>query len=296
MIRELEEVIKELEADGSLTEPSRFRERVEALERLERSLLEERFSAGDRRLLEEEERMPYQRARELSDRLEAANVRLYEAIRGEIRRGNGAESLLCWAGKADETGEAIRCASGESYDYLDELLGGVLMFEGPQAEVAALATEMVAYQPTPARHIFDLLGQTPMTEGDVFVDLGSGLGHVALAASIGTNARCIGFEVEAAYVECARRSAKELKLKRVEFFRQDAREADLSRGTVFYLYTPFRGTILREVLDMLRREAAGREIRVGTFGPCVASVAEERWLAPVTTVEAGRIVVFRSAG
>ena len=36
----------------------------------------------------------------------------------------------------------------------------------------------------------------------------------------------------------------------------------MSCGTIFYLYTPFLGTILRGVLDSLRREAASREIRV----------------------------------
>lgn len=294
MIRREEEWIRELEADGSLVEAGRFRERVEALERIEGFLLEERFSCGDCQLLEKENRQVYLRARELSEKLEEANVRLYEAIREEIRSGNGADSLLRWAGKLDETVEMIACASGESYDYMDELLSGVLIFEGPRREAAPQAAEMVAYQPTPARHIFDFLGRTKMTERDVLMDLGSGLGHIALTASICTRAQCIGLEVEAGYVECARRSAEELKLKRVEFMRRDAREAELSSGTVFYLYTPFRGTILRDVLGMLRREAEGREIRVGTFGPCAASVAEEGWLAPVTTVEAGRIAVFRS--
>ena len=40
-----------------------------------------------------------------------------------------------------------------------------------------------------------------------------------------------------------------LKLERVTFIQQDARAADFSGGTVFYLYTPFTGSILRSVLD-----------------------------------------------
>ncbi len=68
----------------------------------------------------------------------------------------------------------------------------------------------------------------------------------------------------------------------------------MSSGTVFYLYTPFLGTILRAVLDLLRREAIGREIRVCTFGPCTPTVGAERWLEPIETLEAGRIAVFRS--
>jgi hypothetical protein len=63
---------------------------------------------------------------------------------------------------------------------------------------------------------------------------------------------------------------------------------------MFYLYSPFRGTILRAVLDRLQREAVSREIRVCTFGPCTATVAEEGWLKPVQTLEAGRIAILRS--
>jgi len=80
------------------------------------------------------------------------------------------------------------------------------------------------------------------------------------------------------------------------FLQQDARVADLSDGTVFYLYTPFTGTILRSVLDALRQEAANREILVCTFGPCTPIVAKEPWLAAVDPIEVNRIAIFRSRG
>jgi hypothetical protein len=51
-----------------------------------------------------------------------------------------------------------------------------------------------------------------------------------------------------------------------------------SAGTVFYLYTPLRA-IPRAVLDSVAREAAGRKIRICTFGPCTPTVAEEQWLS-----------------
>jgi len=169
-----------------------------------------------------------------------------------------------------------------------------LQFDEPDAEVAELAAEMVFYQPTPARHILDLLGRLALTERDVLVDIGSGLGHVPLLASIRWGARSVGIELLAAYVDCARRSARALNLTNVTFVQQDARSADYSSGTVFYLYTPFIGTILRAVLDSLRREASGREIRVCTYGPCTSTVAEEPWLEVVGTVETDRTAIFHS--
>ncbi len=269
-------LIEELEQDRSLDEPDRLRGRVEALERLEAYLLADSIDPGI-----------HHRARALYARLEAANFELYKGIRGEIQRGAGRDVLLPWVH------DAAGLAQGEGYDYLDELVIGVLQFEEPGG-IVPLGAEMVFYQPTPARHIFDLISRTALTERDVLVDLGSGLGHVPLLASICTNARSIGIELEPAYIDCARQSAEGFNLNNVTFLEQDAREADLSVGTVFYLYTPFRGAILRAVLDSLRREAARRQIRVCTFGPCTPTVGEEQWLEGTGEVCKDRIAVFCS--
>ncbi|HEY6941484.1 MAG TPA: hypothetical protein VI238_08445 [Dokdonella sp.] len=85
-----------------------------------------------------------------------------------------------------------------------------------------------------------------------------------------------------------------LKLDRVAFFEQDARVADLSTGTVFYLYTPFGGPILRAVLDALRAQASQRPIRVCSYGPCTSAIGGEAWLVPTAPVEPGRIAAFAS--
>src|SRR6185312_16395705 len=129
---------------------------------------------------------------------------------------------------------------------------------------------------------------------DVLMDLGSGLGHVPLLAAICTDAQCIGIEREAAYVACCHRSADALRLSRVSCLQQDAREADFSRASVFYLYTPFTGSIMRAVLDGLRQQAARRRIRVAAYGPCVSIIAGETWLEPVGAVDPGRVALFRS--
>jgi hypothetical protein len=292
MLRALQNLIRELEQDRSLDEPDRLRQRIEALDRLDAYLLDGQLPTLGVQSIEAE---IYQRARALYAKLEAANFELYQAIRHEIRRGAGPDSLLRWVPSRFGRGEdAVSVPSGESYDYLDDLVSGVLQFGNPDPGVVPLAAEMVFYQPTPARHIFDLIARTALTERDVLVDLGSGLGHVSLLASICTGARNIGIELEAAYVECARHSAKTLNLNNVIFVKQDAREADLSGGTVFYLYTPFTGTILRAVLDSLRREAASREIRICTFGPCTPTIVEQRWLETLGPSEVDGIAVFRS--
>jgi hypothetical protein len=167
-----------------------------------------------------------------------------------------------------EAGEdVLGVTNGARYDYLDEVIVGVLRFEETGVAIVQPTPEMVFYQPTPARHIFDLIDRTALNEQDVLVDLGSGLGHVPLLASICTRARSIGVELEPVYVDCARQSAESLNLKNVTFVQQDARAAKLTDGTVFYMYTPFTGIMLRAVLDSLKREGDRRDIRICTFGP-----------------------------
>ncbi len=280
----LASLIEDLEQDRSLEEPRLLRQRIEALDDLEVYLPDGLAGQPIPTAL-------LHRAKAIYSRLQSVNLSLYKSIRRDIQRGAGRASLLEWM---PDGNDAANLTNSVGYDYLDELISGVLQFEEPSAEVAQLEPEMVAYQPTPARHIFDLIDRTALTEREFLIDLGSGPGHVALMFSICTSTNCIGIELEPAYVDCARKSARWLDLNNARFIQGDARTADLSNGTVFYLYTPFSGAILREVLNALRQEAVKREIRICTFGPCTRVVAEEQWLKVIGVLETDRIAVFRS--
>jgi hypothetical protein len=293
MVDERENVLRELERDGRLYEPDRLRDRIEALDWLDAHFPDGELAGVAAAGLETEIR---RRARAITHRLEAANCALYQAIRGEIQRGAGRDALLRFAVDQGHGRGSAGLRKPEGYDYLDDLLGRVLNLIEPASGGVALEAEMVAYQPTPARHILDWIGRAGLAEQDVVMDLGSGLGHVTLLTAICTQARSVGIEVDAGYVDCARRSAEALNLSNAMFMRQDVREADLSLGTVFYLYTPFVGTMMREVLDLLQRETAEREIRVCTYGPCTSAIAGENWLQPAGSLEADRIAEFCSRG
>jgi hypothetical protein len=287
----LQDLVKAIEADRYLTNSGRFRERATTLDLLDAFDLDSEAS----REVSSDQLALYQRARLLQADLETANSRLCERIRDSIRSGAGRNALLrCAAEVADETTLQTNAPEeGDSFDCLDELLSGVFRFAAPDRPKIDLSSEMVAYQPTPARHIFEMIRRAKLTTEDVFVDLGSGLGHVSLLIAICTDARAIGIEIEPAYVECARQSAEELCRRNTTFLAADVRDADLSSGTIFYLYTPFRGAMFREVLERLRAEAETRTIRVCTFGPCTPTVAAESWLA-LDPTESGHISAFRS--
>jgi hypothetical protein len=296
LIDGLQHLVEHLENEPSLIEPNQLRQRLEALDRLDAHFPDAYFP--DSRPVVGVEGGLYQRARAIRARLEAVNCELYEAIRCEIRRGSRSDTLLRWIHSSREIEDGVWPSSGMGYDYgydyMDELITGVFQFEEPDDGHIHRKSDMVFYQPTPARHIFNMIGLTALKATDILVDLGSGLGHVPLLVSICTHASSIGIELEASYVERARQCAQKLNLNRVAFIQQDARAADLSNGTVFYLYTPFAGSILRRVLNLLRREAATRRIRICTYGPCTSVIAEEPWLEASAAPETDRIAVFCS--
>src|SRR6266403_2818101 len=214
----LASLIGKLEQDRSLDEPRHLRQRTEAVDALDAYQPDEQTIGT----------ALHHRLRTIYAQLESVNLKLYESIRQEIQRGASRGSLLEWMPDSPDGNGAANFVNCTGYDYLDELVSGVLQFEEPSAEVVWLESEMVSYQPTPARHIFDLIRRTALTEQDSLIDLGSGLGHVALTASICTSASCTGLELEPSYVDCAWKSARSLALNNVRFSQGDARAADLS--------------------------------------------------------------------
>lgn len=130
---------------------------------------------------------------------------------------------------------------------------------------------MVHCEETPARTILDLMDQCVIGAQDVFYDLGSGLGQVVLLVHLLAGVKAKGVEFEPAFCEFARKQAAALGLTAVDFINTNARNADYSDGTVFFLFTPFRGQILHDVLERLEQAARQRQIRLCTFGSCSAA-------------------------
>jgi hypothetical protein len=285
----LEYLVSEWEDDHSLLDTPQLFHRMEVLDQLDRFFPDtdehHRYSSFGPALC--------RRARALSARMETANSKLCESIRSQIRCGAGATEFLGVLERLGCDTTPLDRARGMSYDGLDEFMSGVLQFEKPGTEKFNSANPyMVAYQPTPARHIFSLIARASIVATDVLVDLGSGLGHVPLLVSLCTGAFSIGIEIEANYIASARQSAERLNLRAVRFLHQNAEEADLSVGTIFYLYTPFTGAVLRTVMELLRRQAAVRQIKICSLGPGTRALADTAWLEPTTNPKTDQITVF----
>jgi SAM-dependent methyltransferase len=135
---------------------------------------------------------------------------------------------------------------------------------------------LIGYHASGVAPIVRMLLDVPILADDVVIDLGAGLGKVALLTSILTGATARGIELEPALVERARKAAERFGLKRVSFVLGDAREADLNDGTIFFLYAPFTGPVLAKVMDRLRDVASRRAIVVCALG--IELHREHRWL------------------
>ena len=220
-----------------------------------------------------------QQARTLEKRLREADADFFEALRRYISRGNYAPNTLrhffdrYTRYRPGRLGQMHR-----GYDALDALVQGLISTEAAPAVIPPRHTDMIAYEPTPARVVLDLVDQIQLTADDRFYDLGAGLGHVAILVHLLTGARVTGVEVEAVYCLHAQRCAAALGLSDVHFLNLDARDATYEDGTVFFMFTPFTGKLLEAVLVALAREASRRPLLLCTYGACTFEVTGQPWL------------------
>jgi SAM-dependent methyltransferase len=175
--------------------------------------------------------------------------------REQVRRGGlRGEELVAWLGARppDERDAAI-----------EQLLG----IQKPAASLGTpLGGDRMPYMPSAIAPIVRTVLDVPITQGDVFVDLGAGLGKVVMAVHLLTGARARGVEVQPSLVAEARGRAGELGLDGVEFTLGDAVTADLDDATVVFLYLPFTGAVLEGVLRRLEAVARRRQLVLCSLG------------------------------
>jgi hypothetical protein len=279
---ELQAAIQELAGQPALFDVPNFVPRATASRRLETAIVSridrmlDGADKGERKRL----RAVKREALRVRSAFEHANDQLFTAFRHEIQAGTWSpDELRARFGGYVEHDLPEEWNDPPRYDHLDTFVDGVLRVALMPRSQRQPDPEMVLYQPTPARIVLDLIGRLRPGPHDIFYDLGSGLGRVTILTALLSTARSRGVEYEPAYVEYALRRSKELGLDRVEFINADARDVNYADGTVFFLYTPFKGMILQRVLERLRYEAGRRRIRVCTYGPGTLEVMEQGWIA-----------------
>jgi len=171
--------------------------------------------------------------------------------------------------------------------WIDEFLGvgDPLPADGP-----ALQPGNVPYMPCGVETLLAVIEHARITERDVFVDVGCGLGRAAAFVHLMTGASAIGVEVQPHLAGRARELARRSGA-RVDVIEGDATRlaGALERGTVFFLYCPFSGERLNGFVGELEPIARAHPIRI-----CAVDVPLPRraWLEPVH--ESAHLVICRS--
>ena len=136
------------------------------------------------------------------------------------------------------------------------------------------------YEPTPVGDLQPLLDMLPIPlAGTTFVDLGAGMGRALLLAARLPFRQAIGVEISPALCEIAREnlakvSGTQLRCRDLRIVCADAATYRFPRGDlVVYLYNPFDGMVLAEVLDRLARGPA-REVALVYHTPVAREVVE----------------------
>jgi hypothetical protein len=228
-----------------------------------------------------------QHAEKVKRQLGAVNTKMFQKLRTEISQGNYREgSLIKLIDKYLDHHLATALQPDiAGYDNLDIFINGLLTYRDLPAETKEREPGMVYYQKTPARIIFELVKKAAFQPGDVFYDLGSGLGQAAMLVNLLSTVVSIGVEYDPAYCNYANVCAAGLNLSHVDFINADARFTDYSSGTVFFMYTPFEGEILRDTLRNLHTEAVKRKITVFTYGSCTREVESQDWLRKANDIQ-----------
>lgn len=144
--------------------------------------------------------------------------------------------------------------------WLDRLLG----LEELPADGPALPAGCVPYLPCSVEVVTRALELARVGAGDVFVDVGSGIGRTTILAHLWTGAAAVGIEIQPALVRTARAIAGGLGLERVTTLEGDATERvrELEHGTVLFLYCPFGADRVARTLDAIEPLALTRPLRL----------------------------------
>ena len=140
-------------------------------------------------------------------------------------------------------------------DERDAWVDGVLGIESPPPD-RDLPRGAVPYLPCGVAEILAMVRGIPLAATDTLVDLGAGLGRVALLAHLLTGARAIGIELQADLVAAARARTEALGLPEVEFIHGDM-TGHIPDGTVLFMYAPCNGASFAHLLRRIE-EVAGR--------------------------------------
>lgn len=280
IITDIESDIRTIEENTFLDEETNFDARADAIDFIDFHIIDRIDCLLPDSELKDKLGILKNRAEVTKRKLEKIDANVFKQLRENIRNGiynkSSLSEMVCKyigydVNDTDNPGQI-------GYDNLDTFIDRLISEAATPDATLAAEPEMVFYQKTPARIIFEVAQLAHLGYDDVLYDIGSGLGQVPILVNLICGAKTIGIEYEPAYCNYAKLCTAQLNLSDVEFINADARKGNYSSGTVFFMYTPFKGKILQEMMEILYQESRERSIRIFAYGPCSSYVARQSWV------------------
>ena len=130
-----------------------------------------------------------------------------------------------------------------------------------QSKLGFSSREFSPYQATSYPDLYDLFRSIHRNPNDVFLDYGAGMGRVVCIAATYAFRSVIGIEMSSELCEIARRNVElvrgKLLCQDVRILNCDAAEYELpGDASIIYLFNPFGGSVLSQVLRNIRQSLA----------------------------------------
>jgi histone methylation protein DOT1 len=177
------------------------------------------------------------------------------------------------------------------YDEIWDRRLGVRTFGYHPASGSSARTDWrVHYTPTPYNEIFRLLRMVGLTDNDVFVDFGSGLGRAVFAASWLGAKHSIGVEVVPELCQRAINNHRQSRLAHhdIEFVCMRAQEYANSEMTVCFMFHPFgKDTLVQVVrnIELTRVSKPNPKLRIIYVNPVYNEILQDTpWLKYIKRV------------
>jgi tetrahydromethanopterin S-methyltransferase subunit G len=278
MISEIQFDIDQTEAETAIYEFANFNIRANAIDFIEFHIIDRIEGLIQQAGINDELLNLKSRATRIKEKLEFIDTEMFRQLKQQISisRDKGFVFRKMIDDFFSSSLSDVEHPDTMGYDNLDIFINRLLSTGTIPEAKRAPEPEMVFYQKTPARIIFEL--SKKISRDDIFFDIGSGAGQVVILVNLISGAKAIGIEFEPAYCNYAKEVASDLDLVNVQFINEHAKNIDYSKGSVFFLYTPFYGQMLREVFALLQKHSFNKMIRIFTYGPCSIEIAEQNWL------------------
>ncbi|MEO7043811.1 MAG: hypothetical protein ABI091_00800 [Ferruginibacter sp.] len=279
-ILKIQSEIQDIRNDVAPNEELNFETRAEAIDHLNFCIIDRIELLKEKHGRKKELLILKENASKLKNALEAIDNNLFAHIRGKIQTAEYVRQSLKYEIEKyiNPSSKNIADSGMCGYDNLDIFMNGILPEQNMPEQTVTRESEMVFYQKTPARLVFELADMIGIGSDDVFIDLGSGLGQVVVLIHLLTGIKAKGVEFEPSYCSYAMECSSKLNLHDIKFINADARSIDYSEMTLFYLYDPFKGALLMDILKVLKQESQKRKIKIYSYGDCSFLLAQEDWL------------------